>query len=149
MGSLLKQFRDPPDSPEKCDEEILFGDTNLKVAFPKFSFSRQVDIRPLVPAGSVTPMTTRLLGDSKLTYQIHLPNAVTSHNADSISNDGKSLQWQVPLATLLAGPVEMNFSAPIPHLSRYLTLAALLLFFVILLVLFLIKRRTKTASNPS
>ena len=149
MGSLLKQFRDPPDSLERSDQEILFGVTDLRINFPKMSFSREVDIRPLVPSGTVNPMTTRMLEDSKLTYQLHLPTPVTNHNADSISKDGKSLQWQVPLTTLLEGPVEMEFSAPVPHVSRYLTLAGLFLLFVFSLAIIMIRLRTRTEPNPS
>ncbi|MGJ8723678.1 MAG: hypothetical protein ACSHYB_03895 [Roseibacillus sp.] len=149
VGSVLQKFRDPPGSAEKSDEEILFGDTSLKISFPKLLFSRQVDVRPLVPPESINPMTNRLLGDSKLTYQIHLPTPATTHNADHVSKDGKSLQWQVPLTTLLAGPVEMKFSAPLPHLSRYLALAGLLLILAVCASIRLIKKRKNKVPNPS
>ena len=149
VGSFLAQFRDPPGSPEKSDEELIFGDTDLQVALPEYSFSRKVDIRPLIPPGSVNPMTTRLLEDAKLTYQIHLPTAVTTHNADHISEDRKSLQWQVPLTTMLTGPVEMQFSAPVPHLARYIVLLVLISIFLLFLVAIFLKRRTKNKPNPS
>lgn len=143
VGSILQSFRDPPGSPKKSDQEILFGETHLNVSVPKILFSRKIDIAPLVPAGSINPMTSQLLGDSHLSYQLHLPTTATSHNANQVSNEGKSLHWQFPLSTLLAGPVEMKFTAPIPNLSRYLTLTALILLFAIALLVFFITQRKK------
>ena len=149
VGSFLQNFRDPSEPTKKSNEELLFGDTDLRVSFPQVLFSRQVDIRPLVPAGSVNAMTSRLLADSKLTYQIHLPTPATTNNADQVSNDGKSLQWEVPLTTMLAGPVEMKFSAPIPHLSRYYFLAGLLLLILICTLVFFLKKRTNKSPDLS
>lgn len=147
VGDLLKNFRDPSTPNQKSDEEILVGETNLDVGIPHLSFSRKLDAREFLPTEARNPMALRLLGESQITYKIHLPTPAKTHNADQIFNDRKSLQWNVPLSRLLAEPVEMKFTAPLPRLPLYLTLAALL---ILLFTLgFVFWRRAKNSASTS
>ena len=143
LGSTLKSFRDPPDSLEKSEEEILFGETEVTVQFPEIQYQRLLDARSLIPVEGQNSMTKRLLGDSQITYKIHLPTEVKTHNADSISSDGQTLTWQIQVADLLTGTREMRFTCAIPNLPLYFTLAGLLLLAVVLVAFLLWKRRRK------
>ncbi len=147
MGNILKSFRDPDTPDEKSEEEIFVGETDLTIGIPDLSFSRKIDIRELLPPEAQNPMALRLLGNSRFTYRMHLPTPVRTHNASSVSKDGKSLAWEVPLQELLAGPVEMKFTAPLPYLVRYFSLVALALLAIIVSVFFLLKKRKKTPTN--
>ena len=147
VGDLLKNFRDPSTPNQKSDEEILVGETNLDVGIPHLSFSRKLDVREFLPTEARNPMALRLLGKSQITYKIHLPTPAKTHNADQIFNDRKSLLWNVPLSRLLAEPVEMKFTAPLPRLPLYLTLAALLL--LLFTLGFVFWRRAKNSASTS
>lgn len=149
LNHFLKTFRDPPDSPNKCEEEILFGEPALSIGFPDLSFSREIDIRSLVPAESNNPFALRMLGDSQINYRLHLPTPAKTHNATRTSNDGKTLEWDFPLGEMIAGPVEMNFTAPLPRLSLYLTLAGVLLFLMVFGFLIFLKKRGRPLTNQS
>ena len=144
LGSTLRAFRDPPDSPEKCQEEILFGDTTVQIVIPKIQYHRELDIQSLVPPESNNPLALRLLDKATMSYRIHLPTTVKNHNADQVSDEGKTLQWDFTIPELLEGPVQMEFSSPIPRLSLYLTIAGLVLFLAIAAGIFLWKRNNLT-----
>lgn len=148
LGSTLASFRDPPDSPQKSKEEILFGDTEIQIAPPNVNFQRTIDIRSLVPPEALNPLTKGLLGKAHIDYVIHFPTPIKTHNAHAISSDGKTLRWHVPVKDLLAGPVEMKFEAPIPRLSLYLTMIGLVLLALIFAVIFIRRRllSNKTSS---
>lgn len=147
LGQTFKSFRSSPDSEEKSDEELLFGETDIGVQFPNITYTRKIDIRPLVPPEAKNPMTARLLANAQLRYLVHLPTPVKSSNSDQVSNNGKTLTWEVPVTDLLAGPVEMNLTAPIPRLGYYLTLAGVFLLFLLITLYSLRKLLPKQATT--
>lgn len=140
VGDLLKRFRDPAFPDEKSQEELVVGETELDIGIPDLSFTRSIDVRGLLPPEAQNPMTLRLLGDSQINYRMNLPTAVRTHNADQISPDRRSLEWNVPLQRLLAGPVEMEFTAPLPRLTFYFVLAGVLLLIILVASIFIWKR---------
>lgn len=146
LGTTLRAFRDPPSSPQKSDEEILFGATSVQVKFPEIRYQRELDIRSLVPPEGKNPLTLSLLGDSQITYKVHLPTKVKTHNADFISEDGQTIAWLIPVKDLLSSPQEMKFTAPIPKLALYLTLAVILLLSLIAVLLLLLSKRRRPPS---
>lgn len=148
MGGLLKSFRDPPDSPDKCEEEIVFGEVKVHLGVPDLSFSRVIDLRPLVPAQSNNAMALKMLGEAQMSYRVHLPTPAKTHNADFISADGKTLAWEIPLAEFLQGSQRMEFTAPLPYLFPLSILAAVLLCLAVGAIFFVRKARTRK-SSPS
>ncbi len=145
LGSLLKNFRDPLDSQEKSEPEILFGETEVAMNFPNLNYTRQLDLRPLLPEQANNALSLKMLGDSQFQYRVHFPTQVTTHNADTLSPDGKTLTWEMPLRELFQSPQTMSFTAPIPRLSLYTTLTAVLLFALILVAFILWSRRQSKA----
>ena len=139
----MQSFRKPLNSPQKSDEEIIIGDINLEIKVPNISYTRSLDLGPILPAEAKSPMASKLLGDAEIRYLVHLPTPAKSTNADLISADKKTLTWQVPVAELLAGPVEMNLAAPIPRIKLYAALAGVFLLSLLIYLYYLWKLRLK------
>lgn len=142
--TCLQAFRDQENPLKKSDEEIFLGSPKLEIQKLEIQFSRNLDIRSLIPPEAHNPLTKKLLNDSQITYRLHLPTKVKTHNAHSISKNRKTLQWNLPVTELLSGPVEMKFTANIPNLTHYLTLAGGALLLVLTGGIFLRKHRQST-----
>ncbi|MDQ8189492.1 hypothetical protein [Roseibacillus persicicus] len=147
VGNFLKSFRDPRNPSVESTEEIVLGSPNLEFNFPDLNFSREVDISSLVPPESNNLLTKKLLGNAAIKYRIHLPTPAANHDAKQVSADGKTLEWEFPVATMMDGPVEMNLTAPLPRLSLYLTLAGVVLLLLAIAFLAFLKLRSRPPST--
>lgn len=83
--------------------------------------SRITDLSEL-PGTSLVP--SALLENRAITTILHLPEAATSSDATTTSNQGKTLVWHTPLARALRQPVSNSFTMPLPIPWRSISLFA-------------------------
>jgi hypothetical protein len=109
--------------------EDLSRNVIVSTHFPNLHFHRNIGLRNFAKKQKIPPFALGLLGEQSRFYSVmHLPTAVKTHNADIISGDRRTLEWEFPVADLLQKKVTMTFVAPLPYLfSSFLALAALLL----------------------
>lgn len=107
-------------------------------------FSRTLSPGAALPGSGFMPASQ--FENRRLTYIIHLPTAATQSNATQITDSGRTLTWDFPLAEAIQQPITTQFTAPIP-IPRWLfpSLAALLL----LALCFIVRkiRRTRRAKE--
>ena len=143
LEQALIDCRDPATPEKKSIPEVLIGKIDVQVRFPNLTYQRKIDPSSLIPKEATGPLTQNLLGDSKLTYILHLPEPVKAHNADFLSPDRRTLKWQIPVSALIAEPVEMNFESTVPNSTRYLFILIGLLSLPILAIFIWFRFRKK------
>lgn len=90
----------------------LAGDVRVLRQGLGVDFSRTITAGEALPGFRFLP-ESRVAGH-RLTYLIHLPAAASESNATRTEDDGRTLIWEIPLATALRGPVVTRFKAPVP-----------------------------------
>ena len=82
-----------------------------------------------------------LIGQMEFKYAINLPYAAISNNATNVSNDGKSLTWNLASS----GTSEINFSFPIYNLNNILIIIGgfIVLVIIIIVILSILLRKRK------
>lgn len=90
----------------------LTGDISVAMSGRTLSFSRVIHAGRALPGSLFMPSSE--FKDHKLAYIVHLPVPATESNAIRTSNQGKTLEWEFPLAQAVRGPVTTGFSAAIP-----------------------------------
>ncbi len=114
------------DSPVKLPSSAshLAGEMTVKVD------GRTVDFTRIIAAGHALPgalfLPAARYEGRNLTYIVHLPAPSTESNATSVSDGGRTLVWDYPLARALQGPVAIRFKTrmPIPDWAIALGIAA-------------------------
>ena len=81
--------------------------------------------------------------DSDITFTVTLPNKPISHNADSVSSDGKTLTWNLSMTSQKAIEFEFNFNS-FPLIPVIIG-AAILLIIIIIIIVIKGKKGPKTA----
>ncbi len=90
----------------------LLGKTEVQFTGLSVAFDRSVDLSTALPGAIFVPESQ--LAGHELTTILHLPLPATTHDATSTSDDGRTLVWEVPLATAFKGPITNRFTMPLP-----------------------------------
>lgn len=90
----------------------MIGNTQAEFSGLNLVFKRRIELSKVIPGAILIPQSQ--LTDHSIISIIHLPNAASTHNADSTIDDGRALIWNTPLATALKGPVDRSFTMPLP-----------------------------------
>jgi hypothetical protein len=93
--------------------KALFGSSIIEVEGVKIKFHRKIEFEGLIKA-EMPHLNPDLLGDFHFRYSITSPSASSKNNASTISNDGKTLTWVMPLKQYLNEPFIMQAKIPIP-----------------------------------
>ena len=150
MKDLFASFRSDSPSDQKPPIEHFVGELSLNIGFPTYRFQRHIDLTPLLEEYPIPPFALNLLtNEENLRYIIHLPTPVKEHNADFISEDQQTLQWNQSVKQLLENPVEMSFTAKTPLAINGLSLvvAFLILIGIVFFISFIWFRSKQ--SHPS
>ena len=83
--------------------------------------------------------------ESNITFTVTLPNKPISHNADSVSEDGKTLTWELTTNSQETIDFEFNFSS-FPLIPVIIGAAALLI--IIIVVIVIVAKSKKGPKNP-
>lgn len=83
--------------------------------------------------------------ESNITFTVTLPNKPISHNADSVSEDGKTLTWELTTNSPETIDFEFNFSS-FPLIPVIIGAAALLI--IIIVVIVIVAKGKKGPKNP-
>ena len=83
--------------------------------------------------------------ESDITFTVTLPNKPISHNADSVSEDGKTLTWELTTNSQETIDFEFNFSS-FPLIPVIIGAAALLI--IIIVVIVIVAKSKKGPKNP-
>jgi hypothetical protein len=75
-------------------------------------FTRTLSPSKALPGWALLPASP--LDGHHLVYIIHLPAAATDSNATRVSDAGRTLVWDMPLAMALKAPFRTHFLMPIP-----------------------------------
>lgn len=125
---------------------------DLTIRFPNLHFQRAIGFQEIVRSQEIPAFALSLLGDeARMRHIMHLPTAVTSHNASEISDDGKTLRWDFPLKQLLQTDAQMAFVAPLPYLKTAVVALALIILLIIFLVFRMLRKRSprETGTKPT
>ncbi len=90
----------------------LLGKTEIEFTGLSVAFDRQVDLSKALPGAIFVPESQ--LAGYELTTILHLPLPATTHDATATSDGGRTLVWEIPLATAFKGPVTNRFTMPLP-----------------------------------
>ncbi|MFK7852353.1 MAG: hypothetical protein AB8D78_15365 [Akkermansiaceae bacterium] len=124
----------------------LLGKTTVGFQSLNVDYRRDVDLPKAIPAATFLPKS-KLQGHS-VTTVFHLPKAPTVHNADSTSNQGRTLTWVTPLDEALTQPMVTRFTMPLP--IPWLTIAVVSLTLIILVgAMFIYFRRGRKKAKET
>ncbi len=90
----------------------LAGHTDVRFEGLNILFHRKIDLTRVIP-GSALISQEQLKGYSIETI-VHLPKAATDSNADTISNDNKTLIWKSSISRAFREPLHQTFTMPLP-----------------------------------
>ena len=90
----------------------LAGEIRADVRGRTLDFTRTLSPSAALPGWSLLPASQ--LDGHHLVYIIHLPAPATQSNATSVSDAGRTLLWDMPLALALKAPFSNHFLMPIP-----------------------------------
>lgn len=151
IQSFVTRFLELQEIIEEGDEMVK--PVQLFVRFPNLHFHCTIGLKEIAREQNIPKFALSLLSEKdRIRHIMHLPSAVTSHNATHISEDRKTLQWDLPLSDLLQNDAELTFVSPLPYLWPSLIISVLLLLFLLVLILRRLsrKRRHRTAhSQPT
>lgn len=124
----------------------MIGTSEIDFQGLNLVFSRRTELSKAIPGALFFPMS-ELQGHAQTTI-IHLPKAATSHNATSTANGNRTLIWTTPLATAFKGPLETNFTMPLPIPWLNIALVTvLLLILLVSLIYYFRSRKSKTIAT--
>jgi hypothetical protein len=90
----------------------LTGVIQVNVSGRSVVVERRLDVGKALPGSSLIPISN--WDGHGLTYIVHLPLAATESNAGKVTDSGKKLEWNFPLAEAIKGPMTTRFVAPVP-----------------------------------
>ncbi len=90
----------------------LTGEIQVNVSGRSVVVERRIDLGKALPGSSLVPLSN--WDGHGLTYIVHLPLAATESNASKVTDSGKTLEWNFPLAEAIKGPMTTRFVAPVP-----------------------------------
>lgn len=93
--------------------KALFGSISIEVEGLNIKFNRKIELEGLIRE-EMPHLNPDLLGDYQFRYSITSPSASAKNNATTISNNGKTLTWVMPLKQYLDKPFIMQANVPIP-----------------------------------
>ena len=129
-----------------------FGSISIEVEGLNIKFNRKIEFEGLIRE-EMPHLNPDLLGDYQFRYSITSPSASTKNNAATISNNGKTLTWVMPLKQYLDKPFIMQANVPIPipwWVWLVAGLAILLIIFVLWKIFSMVfKRKLKQESVVS
>ncbi|MFK7910985.1 MAG: hypothetical protein AB8F34_10360 [Akkermansiaceae bacterium] len=91
----------------------ILGTIELEMDGLNARLKREVDLNPLLEE-YLGNNAAAMLSDAEFRYSVHVPKAVASSNAHSVSDDGRVLRWRYGLAELKGQPIVMQMTAPVP-----------------------------------
>jgi hypothetical protein len=97
----------------------LMGEIRADIHGRTLDFMRTITASKALPAFSFLPAAS--FEERQLSYILHLPAAALDSNATRSENYGRTLIWEVPLATAIKSPVVTRFSMDIPIPWRLVT----------------------------
>ena len=92
--------------------QYLAGHMALAFSGRTVDFSRTVTLGKALPGAIFLPASQ--FEGRVLTYIIHLPAAASETNATRVTNGGRTLEWNYPLASAIRGPLKLHFKTQIP-----------------------------------
>jgi hypothetical protein len=104
---FAKEAKADPEQMDAIAGVINFGLDGLTP-----TFTRSVSLDGLFPA--MISERPKMLGPSNFKYTIHLPAEVKTHNAHSVSEDGRTVSWTFLLKDHFEQPMEMAFTTALP-----------------------------------
>ncbi|WP_411826846.1 hypothetical protein [Luteolibacter sp. AS25] len=125
----------------------FMGKTHVEFEKLNVNFKRSVELSKAVP-GAIFMPRSQLAGHT-ITTIIHLPLAATSHNAHTVSEGGRTLTWETPLATAFLGPVETTFIMPLPIPWSTIIMVTTLLVSLSVFLIYYFLRRKKARSTKA
>lgn len=109
----------------------------------RFSQNAMLNLSDLTQGSGQDAIATALLEQMKISYKIELPIQVGEHNADTVSEDGKVLQWN-----LEAGETnEIRFIAEEDQTTMVMGMIIAGAVFIILVVIMLLRKKFKKKSK--
>lgn len=90
----------------------LRGDIKLHLEGLSLAFSRTISVGEALPGVGFLPASN--FKDRHLIYILHLPVSVSESNATVVSDGGRTLTWDFPLALAIKEPIITRFKAKIP-----------------------------------
>lgn len=133
-----RRLRDPEAPDEPVEAEALFGESKLVINDLSIQLARRIDFASVLP--DRIKDAPALLGESAFHYTVHLPVEAAQTDADSISDDGKTLRWNFLLREHVNKPISLFVKAPLP-IPWWVWCAGILLVVAFLAILFLAIRR--------
>jgi hypothetical protein len=130
LSSSMAKAADDPNIPAPARH--FMGRTLFQQDGLGFTGERVIDVGKAIPGSRFFPDTNT---DHRLQTILHLPFAPSEHNATRAKNDGRTLIWDIPLATALRTPhiqrIRVRASTPLVATagiaSSLITAAAILL----------------------
>jgi hypothetical protein len=100
----------------------LKGEIKAQLRGLTLDYSRTIKAGEAILGASFIPASQ--FKNRNLTYIIHLPVAASESNATSVTNGGRTLTWDFPLAQAIQRPVITRFTAKIPIPTWVIIVAA-------------------------
>jgi hypothetical protein len=111
----------------------LRGEIKAQLHGLTLDYSRTISAGEAIPGVSFIPASQ--FKNRNLTYIIHLPVVALESNATSVTDGGRTLIWDFPLAQAIQQPVVTRFKAKIP-IPTWVIIAAAAITFITLVGLF-------------
>ena len=107
------------------------------------NFSRTVSLGEAVPALRWLPKSK--LKDYEIVKVMHFPDAIETHNAHEVTDNGRTLAWKTPLSSAVEAPIiyELIMPVPIPWGWIMTGMAVIIALFALAFVLVRRKLRSK------
>lgn len=110
----------------------FIGKTSILQDGLAFTGERMIDVGKAIPGSRLLPSTGN---NYRLKTILHLPFAPTEHNATRTENKGRSLIWDIPLATAMRAPhiQRIRVQPPAPLIAGFGIGASLIILTLLLL----------------
>jgi hypothetical protein len=103
----------------------LIGDLSADIRGRSVDFSRKISPSKALPGSAFLPASQ--YQGHRLHYIMHLPAVPTDSNATRIEDGGRTLVWDIPLATAIRTPPVMRFKMDIPIPWKFVSAIAILI----------------------
>ena len=101
----------------------LIGEISADIHGRSLDFSRKISPSRALPGSAFLPASQ--YQGHRLHYIMHLPAVPTDSNANRMENGGRTLVWDIPLATALRAPLVTRFKMDIPIPWKFVSAIAI------------------------